>query len=324
MELINRIRNNARKHKKKIVFPEGDELRVLEAAAYLNDHQLVMPVLLGAPQKIQSTASENGISIGGIEVIDPQTSNHIDSFAEQYFELRKHKGVSKQKAWETVQEPLFYAAFMVKKGQAEGAVAGSVNTTGDVMRAAIQVVGMPTGIKAVSSSFIMVMPDGRIMTFGDCAVIPNPTIEQLASIAVSSAQTHRKLVGTETNVAMLSFSTKGSAEHEDVEKVREATTLVKEMEPELNVDGEIQFDAALVESIAKRKAPGSSVAGKANVFIFPDLDAGNIGYKIAQRLAGAEAVGPVVQGLNKPYNDLSRGCSVEDIINVACICSVLS
>jgi len=213
---------------------------------------------------------------------------------------------------------------MVRHGDVSGAVAGSINTTGDVMRAAIQIVGMAPGIKAVSSSFIMVMPDGREMAFGDCAVIPNPDPDQLASIAISSANTYKILVGEEPYVAMLSFSTKGSAKHEDVDKVLEALEKVKQFDPNLKVDGELQFDAAILSDVGKRKAPGSPVAGKANVFVFPDLDAGNIGYKIAQRLAGAEAVGPVVQGLAKPYNDLSRGCSVDDIINVACICSVLS
>jgi phosphate acetyltransferase len=220
--------------------------------------------------------------------------------------------------------PLFFAAMMLRNGQAAGAVAGSLSPAADVMRAAIQVVGVAKGMKAVSSSFVMVMPDGHEFTFGDCAVIPNPDAEQLASIAVSSAKTHQRLVGSEPMVAMLSFSTKGSAKHEDADKVIAATQLVKTMDPELNVDGELQFDAALVEAIGAKKAPGSPVAGKANVFIFPDLDAGNIGYKITQRLANAEAIGPVVQGLAKPYNDLSRGCSVEDIVNVACICSVLS
>ncbi|MEJ2054629.1 MAG: phosphate acetyltransferase, partial [Calditrichaceae bacterium] len=227
-------------------------------------------------------------------------------------------------ALETVKSPLHYGAFLVRTDFASGAVAGSINTTGDVLRAAIQVIGVAEGIKAVSSSFIMVIPDGREFTFGDCAVIPNPDPEQLASIAISSADTYKKLVGAEPMIAMLSFSTKGSATHEDVDKVVEATQKVKEKRPNLKIDGELQFDAALLEKVGVKKAPGSPVAGRANTFIFPDLDAGNIGYKIAQRLGGAEAVGPIVQGLKKPYNDLSRGCSVEDVINVACICSLLS
>ena len=207
---------------------------------------------------------------------------------------------------------------------ADGAVAGSINTTGDVLRAAIQVVGLSDDVSVVSSSFIMALPDGAVYTFGDCAVIPDPDPEQLASIAISSSRTHEKLIEQEPITAMLSFSTKGSASHPLAEKVIAATEIIRKSAPYLKVDGELQFDAALLESVGSKKAPGSPVAGKANVFIFPDLNAGNIGYKMVQRLARAEAIGPVIQGLKKPYNDLSRGCSVEDIINVACICAILS
>ncbi len=324
MSLIDKIQSNAKNDKKKIVLPEPTDPRVLRAAEQLQQQELVYPILLGNSEVIKTLANENGVSLDGIEIIDPTTSGQIPDFATQYYELRKHKGMTPEKANEVVRMPLFFAAMMLRNGQAAGAVAGSLSPTADVMRAAIQVVGVAKGMKAVSSSFVMVMPDGHEFTFGDCAVIPNPDAEQLASIAVSSAKTHQRLVGSEPMVAMLSFSTKGSAKHEDADKVIAATQLVKTMDPELNVDGELQFDAALVEAIGAKKAPGSPVAGKANVFIFPDLDAGNIGYKITQRLANAEAIGPVVQGLAKPYNDLSRGCSVEDIVNVACICSVLS
>jgi len=324
MSLIDKIRANAQKEKKRIILPESNDSRVLQAAEILQKDGLVMPVLLGKQETIETLAREAGVVLNGVEIIDPLHSDQTGTFSDQYYELRKHKGMTRGKADEIVRMPLFFAAMMLRNGQAAGAVAGSLSPTADVMRAAIQVVGMEPGMKAVSSSFVMVLPDGREMTFGDCAVIPNPNVEQLASIAVSSAKTHERIVNSKPMVAMLSFSTKGSAKHEDADKVIEATEMVKKMAPQLNVDGELQFDAALIESIAAKKAPGSPVAGKANVFIFPDLDSGNIGYKITQRLAGAEAIGPIVQGLAKPYNDLSRGCSVDDIVNVVCICSVLS
>lgn len=324
MNFIEKIRSKAQKNIKTIVLPEAFDPRVIKAAAFLKANKLVIPVLLGDLEDIKNLAQQNSVSLDGIELIDPKKSEKLPGLAERYYELRKQKGITPEIAAETVKENLFFGAFMVRDGQAAGAVAGSMATTADVMRAAIQIIGMAEGIKVVSSSFVMVLTDGRELTFGDCAVIPNPDAEQLASIAISSARTHQVLVGETPNVAMLSFSTKGSAQHEDVDKVTKATFHVKEMAPQLNIDGELQFDAAFVEGIGKKKAPGSPVAGKANVFIFPDLDAGNIGYKITQRIGGAEAVGPVVQGLAKPYNDLSRGCSVDDIVNVVCICSILS
>ena len=324
MDFIEKIRTKAGKNLKKIVLPEAFDPRVLKAARFLKDKNLVHPLLLGNPEALNKIASQENINIDDLEIENPETSGKIDDFAGEFFELRKHKGITAEQARQTVENVLYYGAMLVRKGQASGGVAGSVATTGDVLRAAIQVIGMKAGIKAVSSSFIMVLNDGREFGFGDCAVIPNPDVEQLASIAISSANTFKKLVGQEPRVAMLSFSTKGSAQHEDVEKVVQATLKVKELAPDLKVDGELQFDAALLPEIAQRKAPGSAVAGKANVFIFPDLDAGNIGYKITERLGGAEAIGPVIQGLAKPFNDLSRGCSVDDIINVACICSILA
>ena len=324
MTLIEKIRNNAKKNLKTIVLPEGEEVRIIKAAEFLNREKLVIPVLIGNMDVITKLAKDNSCNIDGIEIRDPLQSPDTQTFADEYYDLRKKKGATPEIAKDTLKNPLYYGAFMVRNNMAAGAVAGSINTTGDVLRAAIQVVGVAPGIKAVSSCFIMVMPDGKEYTFGDCAVIPNPDADQLASIAMSSSITHKGLVGEEPYIAMLSFSTKGSAQHEDVDKVITATQKVKELKPELKIDGELQFDAALIEKIGAKKAPGSPVAGKANVFIFPDLDSGNIGYKIAQRLGQAEAIGPIVQGLKKPYNDLSRGCSVEDVINVACICSVLS
>ena len=324
MELITRIRNEAKKALKPIVLPEGLEDRVIRAARILASDKIVQPILLGDEKKIRQKSEELKIDLSDISIFNPVSHPDLKKFANKYFGLRKHKGVSPEAAKEAILNPLFFGAMMVRENIATGAVAGSINTTGDVLKAAIQIVGLMQNIKVVSSSFLMVLKNGEILTFADCAVIPDPDPEQLASIAISSAKTHQKLVGTEPSVAMLSFSTKGSAKHPLADKVVEALQIVKKIEPSLNIDGELQFDAAYIPEIGNRKAPGSPVAGKANVFIFPDLNAANIGYKLVQRLAGAEAVGPVIQGLAKPYNDLSRGCSVDDIVNVAAICSILS
>ncbi len=323
MDIIEKIREQARKSLKTIVLPEGEEERVIRAAAILKSEGIATPVLLGSETAIRQKAQSLNLDLADIRILEPANQANFEEYAQKYYELRKHKGMTPEKAREVMVNPLYYGAMMVREGEAAGAVAGSINTTGDVLRAAIQIVGLAPNVNVVSSSFIMVLPKGKILTFADCAVIPNPDPEQLASIAISSANTHRKLVGSEPKIAMLSFSTKGSALHEMVDKVVQATRIVREKAPELAVDGELQFDAAYVPEVGKRKAPDSPVAGQANVFIFPDLNAGNIGYKMVQRLAGAEAVGPVIQGLAKPYNDLSRGCSVDDIVNVAAICSIL-
>lgn len=324
MNFITNIRQKTKEAgKKKVLFPEGEDLRMQQAVKYLYDENLMVPVLLGDKSGIDAVSKENRINLEGIEIIDPALDINPE-FVKEYYELRKKKGMTEEKAAETMKNPLFYAAMMIRKGQADAAISGAVNTTGNVLRAGIQVLGLAEGIKVVSSCFFMVLPDGRVLTFGDCAVIPNPDVEQLASIAISTAESHLKVVKETPKVAMLSFSTKGSAEHDDVTKVIEATRKVKELKPSMDVDGELQFDAAYNEQIGKRKAPESKVAGQANVYIFPDLDAGNIGYKIAQRLGNAEAIGPIIQGLAKPFNDLSRGCSTEDIINTACICSLLA
>ena len=324
MELITRIRNEAKKALKPIVLPEGLEDRVIRAARILASDKIVQPILLGDEKNIRQKSEELKIDLSDISIFNPVSHPDLKKFTNKYFELRKHKGVTPEAANEAILNPLFFGAMMVRENIATGAVAGSINTTGDVLKAAIQIVGLMQNIKVVSSSFLMVLKNGEILTFADCAVIPDPDPEQLASIAISSAKTHQKLVGTEPSVAMLSFSTKGSAKHPLADKVVEALQIVKKIEPSLNIDGELQFDAAYIPEIGNRKAPGSPVAGKANVFIFPDLNAANIGYKLVQRLAGAEAVGPVIQGLAKPFNDLSRGCSVDDIVNVAAICSILS
>lgn len=324
MNVIEKFRSLASKNLKTIVFPEGEEERIIRAAEILYSGKLVKPILLGDPDIIMAKAAAIKINLDGIDLVRPDQSTQFKNWAQKFYEMRKHKGMSYDQAEEMLRNTLFYGAFMLRENQADGAVAGSVNTTGDVLRAAIQVVGLAENVSVVSSSFIMVLQDGKILTFADCAVIPNPDSIQLSSIAVSSARTHELLVEETPKVALLSFSTKGSANHEDADKVIEATNLVKKTAPDLIVDGELQFDAAYVKKVADKKAPDSAIAGEANVFIFPDLDAGNIGYKLTQRLAGAEAIGPIIQGLKKPYNDLSRGCSVEDVVNVACICSILS
>ncbi len=324
MDFIKSVQQRAaKKAHNKIVFPESTDARILEAAVYLHTHKLVSPVLLGDTAEIEKAAAGFKLDISGVEIADP-ANLETSAWAAEYEEMRRHKGMTPEKAAETLEQPMFMAAFMVRHGLAAGAVAGAVHTTGDVLRAAIQVVGLAPDITAVSSCFEMVLSDGRVLAYGDCAVIPNPTEEQLASVAISTAQTHGRLTGELPQVAMLSFSTKGSAQHDDVTKVIRATQIIKQLQPGMSVDGELQFDAALIPAIGAKKAPGSPVAGKANVFIFPDLDAGNIGYKITERLAGAQAIGPVIQGLAKPFNDLSRGCKAEDVVNVACICSLLS
>ena len=322
-KLLEEIKNKAIKLNKTIVLPESHDERVLKAAGILSCEKIVSVITLGNDDRVRSDAKIIGVDLTGIRVIDPSTSDKLSDFTNLYFNMRKHKGVTVEKARETVLRDLFFAAMMVKEGMADGSVAGSSASTADVMRAGIQCVGIPEGISIVSSFFLMIFPE-KIYSFADCAVVPDPDANQLADIAISTADNHRNLMGEKPRVAMLSFSTKGSAQHEAVDKVIEAVKVIKDKRPDLEVDGELQFDAAIIDSIGKKKAPGSTVAGNANVLVFPDLNSGNIGYKIAQRLGGAEAVGPMVQGLNKPFFDLSRGCSVDDIVNTASIAALMS
>ena len=323
LELLNEIKSKAGQRKKTVVLPESHDDRVLYAAEKLVKENVASVITLGNEQKIRDKAAELKIDLQGVRIIDPVKSEKNSDFSNIFFNLRKHKGLTIEQARETMNKDLFFGAMMVREGMADGFVAGSTASTGDVLRAAIQCVGMPEGISIVSSFFLMIFPE-KTYSFADCAVVPNPDAAQLADIAISTAENHKKLTGEEPYVAMLSFSTKGSAKHELVDKVLDALKIVKEKRPNLKVDGELQFDAAVIDSIGKRKAPGSEVAGRANVLVFPDLQAGNISYKIAQRLGGAEAVGPVVQGLKKPLFDLSRGCSVDDIVNTSAIACLMA
>ncbi|MBZ0178401.1 MAG: phosphate acetyltransferase [Melioribacteraceae bacterium] len=323
LELLNEIKKKASERKKTIVLPESHDERVLKAAEVLQSQNIASVITLGNEDQVRKSAEKLSISLNGVRIIDPQKSDKHSDFSNIFFNLRKSKGITIEEARETMKRDLFFGAMMVRENMAEGFVAGSTASTADVLRAAIQCVGMPEGISIVSSFFLMIFPE-KTYSFADCAVVPNPDANQLADIAISTAENHQKLTGEEPYVAMLSFSTKGSAKHELVDKVLEALKIVKEKKPNLKIDGELQFDAAVIDSIGKKKAPGSDVAGRANVLIFPDLQAGNIGYKIAQRLGGAEAVGPVVQGLKKPLFDLSRGCSVDDIVNTSAIAVLMS
>lgn len=319
---INNVREKAKSRFATVAFPDADDKRTIETAIYLQNEKIANPILVGNPEAIQKVADSNNLMIESIKIVNPENAEELNQFSSMLFEKRKSKGMTMEEAVSTMKNPLYFSGFMLETNKVDVVVGGNVSSTGAVIKAAIYSVGLKPGISLVSSFFIMTFPD-KMYCFGDCAVNPNPSAEQLCDIAISSARNFQSITGLDPKVAMLSFSTNGSAAHEMVEKVQLATKLLKEKASDIPSDGEMQLDAAIIPSIGQRKFPGSEVAGNANVLIFPDLNAGNIGYKLTERLAGAEAVGPIVQGLNKPYCDLSRGCSTDDMINVAAICSLM-
>ena len=326
MTLIESIIARAKANRQRIVLPESLEERTLTAADRAVADQLADIILIGNREEILAKAKELGLPhVEGATIIDPATSPKTDEYASLLYELRKSKGMTQQEAWQKVKDPLYFGCLIIKSGDADGQISGALSTTGDTLRPALQIIKCAPGITCVSGAMLLITQtpqygEDGVLVVGDVAVTPMPDAAQLAQIAVCTAQTAKSVAGfAEPRVAMLSFSTKGSAKHEVVNKVVEATRLAKELEPELKIDGELQADAALVPSVGQKKAPGSDIAGKANVLVFPNLEVGNIGYKLVQRLGNADAIGPILQGIARPVNDLSRGCSVDDIYKMVAI-----
>lgn len=324
MEIINKLRDAARQKPRRLVLPEGDDARTVKAAAVMAKDRIAQPILLGDADAIRALAGREGVSLTGVEVLDPAKDARRAKYAALYHELRKHKGVDEAEADRLMKDPLFFGTMMLHVDEVDGFLSGAAHATADTIRPALQVIKPAPGVAAISSFFIMVFPDkrlgdGGLLLMADCAINIDPAPRKLALIGISTARMAKALCGLDPKVAFLSFSTMGSAQHELVDRVKEAVRIAKEKAPDLAIDGEMQADAAIVPEIGKRKAPDSKVAGQANVLVFPDLQAANIGYKLVQRLAGAEAIGPILQGFAKPVNDLSRGASVDDIVNLGAV-----